>query len=112
MQLPPEGKTVLLAWEPGGAVLAVVQKLGGAFLWFPSRPESVQQWEGMQFSSSIMRSAVRQHALQPPMQPGCNLAYGFPGASMNPYVSRCCSATSTSTPTSLAGARWASSCWG
>ena len=29
MQLPPEGKTVLLGWEPGGAVLAVVQKLGG-----------------------------------------------------------------------------------
>ena len=63
MQLPPEGKTVLLAWEPGGAVLAVVQKLGGAFLWFPSKPESVQQWEGMQFSSSIMRNSVRQHAL-------------------------------------------------
>ena len=99
------GKTILVGWEPSGAVLAVVQKLGGAFLWsapfpplpipnpnqaplqargytavgghlprsrcdlatslcdlprsrcdlatsrlprFPSKPESVQQWEGMQ----------------------------------------------------------------
>ena len=40
--------------------MAVVQKLGGAFLWFPSKPESVQQWEGMQFSSSMMRNAVLQ----------------------------------------------------
>ena len=41
-------------------VLAVVQKRGGAFLWFPSKPESVQQWEGMQFSSSMMRNSVLQ----------------------------------------------------
>ena len=60
VQLPPEGKTVLLGWEPSGAVLAVVQKLGGAFLWFPSKPESVQQWEGMQFASQMMRSSVLQ----------------------------------------------------
>ena len=58
--MPPEGKTILLGWEPSGAVLAVVQKQGGAFLWFPSKPESVQQWEGMQFSSSMMRNAVLQ----------------------------------------------------
>ena len=60
VQLPPEGRTILLGWEPSGAVLAVVQKLGGAFLWFPSKPESVQQWEGMQFSSSLMRNSVLQ----------------------------------------------------
>ena len=60
VQLPPEGKTVLLGWEPSGAVLAVVQKLGGAFLWFPSKPESVQQWEGMQFASQMMKSSVLQ----------------------------------------------------
>ena len=39
--------------KPAGAVLAVVQKLGGAFLWFPSKPEAIQQWEGMSFSSSF-----------------------------------------------------------
>ena len=65
MQLPPEGKTIMLGWEPSGAVLAVVQKLGGAFLWFPSKPESVQQWEGMQFSSSMMRNAVRHRDRDP-----------------------------------------------
>ena len=27
-------------------MLAAVQKLGGAFLWFPSKPDSMQQWEG------------------------------------------------------------------
>ena len=31
---------------------------GGAFLWFPSKPDSVQQWEGMQFSSQVMKSSV------------------------------------------------------
>ena len=62
MQLPPEGTTIHLGWEPSGAVLAVVQKLGGAFLWFPSKPESVQQWEGMQFCSKILRNSVRQTA--------------------------------------------------
>ena len=46
-------------------MLAVVQKLGGAFLWFPSKPESVQQWEGMQFSSSMMRNAVRHRDRDP-----------------------------------------------
>ena len=53
VQLPPEGRTVMLEFEEAGAVLAVVQKLGGAFLWFPSKPEAIQQWEGMSFSSNF-----------------------------------------------------------
>ena len=66
VQLPPEGKTIMLGWDPSGAVLAVVQKLGGAFLWSPSKPESVRQWEGQQFSSSTRRdNAVRPARLQP-----------------------------------------------
>ena len=69
VQLPPEGRTVMLEFEEAGAVLAVVQKLGGAFLWFPSKPESVQQWEGMQFSSSMMRNAVRQRNQHPNPNP-------------------------------------------
>ena len=32
------GKTILVGWEPSGAVLAVVQKLGGAFLWSAPSP--------------------------------------------------------------------------
>ena len=84
MQLPPEGTTIHLGWEPSGAVLAVVQKLGGAFLWFPSKPESVQQWEGMQFCSKILRNSVRQTA-SASSNPVCsqvatsNLVYAFPG---------------------------------
>ena len=39
-------------------MLAAVQKLGGAFLWFPSKPDSMQQWEGMQFSSKMIRTGV------------------------------------------------------
>ena len=46
VQLPPEGRTVMLKFEEAGAVLAVVQKLGGAFLWFPSKPESVRLGKG------------------------------------------------------------------
>eukprot|EP00965_Chrysotila_dentata_P100079 3306791-Pleurochrysis_carterae.AAC.1 len=37
--------------SPTLRVALPVQKLGGAFLWFPAKPEAVQQWEGMQFSS-------------------------------------------------------------
>ena len=79
MQLPPEGTTIHLGWEPSGAVLAVVQKLGGAFLWFPSKPESVQQWEGMQFCSKILRNSVRQRVFRPPMQQAAtsNIVYAL-----------------------------------
>ncbi len=49
---------MFLGWEPSGAALAAVQDHGGAFLWFPSKPDSVQQWEGMQFASSMMRSSA------------------------------------------------------
>ena len=35
----------MLGWEPNGNALAAVQNHGGAFLWFPSKPDSVQQWE-------------------------------------------------------------------
>jgi len=58
VQLPPEGQTIFIGWEPGGSVLAAVQKLGGAFLWFPSKPENVQQWEGMQFSTKVLSGSL------------------------------------------------------
>jgi len=58
VQLPSEGHTIFIGWEPGGTVLAAVQKLGGAFLWFPARPENVQQWEGMQFSTKVLASSL------------------------------------------------------
>ena len=58
VQLPPEGSIVFLGWEKNGRVLAAVQKLGGAFLWFPSKPQTMQQWEGMQFSSKMIKSGV------------------------------------------------------
>mmetsp|Transcript_10863 Transcript_10863/g.24249 ORF Transcript_10863/g.24249 Transcript_10863/m.24249 type:complete len:890 (+) Transcript_10863:3-2672(+) len=58
VQLPKEGRVIFLGWEPSGCALAAVQNHGGAFLWFPSRPDSVQQWEGMQFSSQLMKSSV------------------------------------------------------
>jgi hypothetical protein len=58
VQLPPEGHTIFIGWEPGGSVLAAVQKLGGAFLWFPSKPENVQQWEGMQFSTKVLKGSL------------------------------------------------------
>ena len=58
VQLPKEGRTIFLGWEPSGAALAAVQDHGGAFLWFPSKPDSVQQWEGMQFSSQMLRSSA------------------------------------------------------
>ena len=58
VQLPPEGSIVFLGWERHGRVLAAVQKLGGAFLWFPSKPQTMQQWEGMQFSSKMIKSGV------------------------------------------------------
>jgi len=58
VQLPEEGRTIFLGWEESGVVLAAVQKLGGAFLWFPSKPGTVQQWEGMQFSSKILKNSV------------------------------------------------------
>ena len=58
VQLPPEGSIVFLGWEKNGRVLAAVQKLGGAFLWFPSKPQTMQQWEGMQFSSKILKNSV------------------------------------------------------
>ena len=58
LQLPREGRTIFLGWEPSGAALAAVQDHGGAFLWFPSKPDCVQQWEGMQFSSQMMRSSA------------------------------------------------------
>ena len=32
------GKTIFIGWEPSGAVLAVVQKLRGAFLWSAPSP--------------------------------------------------------------------------
>jgi len=35
-----------------------VQRLGGAFLWFPARPENVQQWEGMQFSTKVLKNSL------------------------------------------------------
>ena len=57
VQLPQEGRTIFLGWEPSGAALAAVQDHGGAFLWFPSKPDCVQQWEGMQFSSQMLRSS-------------------------------------------------------
>ena len=56
VQLPREGRTIFLGWEPSGAALAAVQDHGGAFLWFPSKPDCVQQWEGMQFSSQMLKS--------------------------------------------------------
>ena len=58
VQLPREGRSIFLGWEPSGAALAAVQDHGGAFLWFPSKPDCVQQWEGMQFSSQVLRSAA------------------------------------------------------
>ena len=58
VQLPVEGTTVFIGWAPGGSVLAAVQKLGGAFLWFPARPENVQQWEGMQFSTTVLKGSL------------------------------------------------------
>jgi len=58
VQLPKEGRTIFLGWEPSGAALAAVQDHGGAFLWFPSKPDCVQQWEGMQFSSQMLRSSA------------------------------------------------------
>ena len=58
VQLPREGRTIFLGWEPSGAALAAVQDHGGAFLWFPSKPDCVQQWEGMQFSSQMLRSSA------------------------------------------------------
>ena len=57
-QLPREGRTIFLGWEPSGAALAAVQDHGGAFLWFPSKPDCVQQWEGMQFSSQMLRTSA------------------------------------------------------
>ena len=51
VKLPGDGTTIFVGWESTGAVLAVVQKLGGAFLWFPAKPGTVQQWEGMQVES-------------------------------------------------------------
>ena len=35
-----------------------MQRLGGAFLWFPARPENVQQWEGMQFSTKVLKNSL------------------------------------------------------
>ena len=58
VQLPIEGLTIFIGWEPGGSVLAAVQKLGGAFLWFPAKPENVQQWEGMQFSTKVLAGSL------------------------------------------------------
>lgn len=58
VQLPSEGHTIYIGWEPGGSVLAAVQKLGGAFLWFPSKPDNVQQWEGMQFSTKVLAGSL------------------------------------------------------
>ena len=58
VQLPKEGRCIFLGWEPSGAALAAVQDHGGAFLWFPAKPDCVQQWEGMQFSSQVMRSSA------------------------------------------------------
>ena len=58
VKLPGDGTTIFVGWASSGAVLAVVQKLGGAFLWFPAKPGTVQQWEGMQFSSKMMKSSV------------------------------------------------------
>ena len=58
VQLPREGRTIFLGWEPSGAALAAVQDHGGAFLWFPSKPDCVQQWEGMQFANQLMRSSA------------------------------------------------------
>jgi len=57
VQLPREGRTIFLGWEPSGAALAAVQDHGGAFLWFPAKPDCVQQWEGMQFASQVLRSS-------------------------------------------------------
>ena len=51
VKLPGDGTTIFVGWESTGAVLAVVQKLGGACLWFPAKPGTVQQWEGMQVES-------------------------------------------------------------
>ena len=59
VQLPKEGRVIFLGWEPSGNALAAVQNLGGAFLWFPSKPDSVQQWEGMQFSSQVALARPR-----------------------------------------------------
>ena len=39
VQLPQEGRIIFLGWEPSGAALAAVQDHGGAFLWFPSKPD-------------------------------------------------------------------------
>ena len=58
VQLPQEGRIIFLGWEPSGAALAAVQDHGGAFLWFPSKPDCVQQWEGMQFASQLLRSSA------------------------------------------------------
>jgi len=60
VQLPQEGRTIFLGWEPSGAALAAVLDHGGAFLWFPSKPDCVQQWEGMQFSSQVLRAKTLQ----------------------------------------------------
>ena len=57
VQLPRDGRCIFLGWEPSGAALAAVQDVGGAFLWFPSKPDCVQQWEGMQFAASMMRAS-------------------------------------------------------
>ena len=46
------------AKEAEAKALAAVQDHGGAFLWFPSKPDCVQQWEGMQFSSQMLRSSA------------------------------------------------------
>ena len=78
VQLPASATTIFVGWEPSGAVLAAVQKLGGAFLWFPSKPEAVQQWEGMQFASQARRrrrtpalfpSTPRARRNRPPTRP-------------------------------------------
>jgi WD40 repeat protein len=61
-QLPKEGRCIFLGWEPSGAALAAVQDHGGAFLWFPSKPDCVQQWEGMQFQGSMLSSSSKNAA--------------------------------------------------
>jgi len=61
VQLPKEGRCIFLGWEPSGAALAAVQDHGGAFLWFPSKPDCVQQWEGMQFSSRTAKKNAHFH---------------------------------------------------
>lgn len=62
VQLPKDGRCIFLGWEPSGAALAAVQDHGGAFLWFPSKPDCVQQWEGMQFQGSMLSSSSKNAA--------------------------------------------------